>query len=58
MNLRQFRILLVLLNIVLAQAGEDYYKILGLKKTASDEEIRKAFKKLSIKYHPDKYKGN
>ena len=50
--------ILLLLLVVLGQAGEDYYKILGLKRNASDEEIRKAFKKLSIKYHPDKNKGN
>jgi DnaJ-class molecular chaperone len=39
-------------------AAADYYKILGLKKTASEAEIKKAFKKLSLKYHPDKNKGN
>src|SRR4029077_12918235 len=34
-------------------AKQDYYKILGVSKTASAEEIRKAHKKLSKKYHPD-----
>ncbi len=33
---------------------KDYYEILGLKKGASDKEIRKAFKKLAVQYHPDK----
>lgn len=32
---------------------KDYYGILGIKKTASDDEIRKAFRKLARKYHPD-----
>src|SRR5437899_1222506 len=32
---------------------KDYYGVLGVKKTASSEEIRKAFRKLARKYHPD-----
>jgi curved DNA-binding protein len=31
----------------------DYYKVLGLNKTASDEDIKKAYRKLARKYHPD-----
>lgn len=38
--------------------SEDYYKILGLEKGASDSEIKKKYRKLAMKYHPDKTKGN
>ena len=32
----------------------DYYKILGIKKDASDQEIKSIFRRLAHKYHPDK----
>lgn len=37
--------------------NKDYYKILGVDRNASDQEIRKAFLKLSKKYHPDMQSG-
>ncbi|HEV2021833.1 MAG TPA: J domain-containing protein [Terriglobales bacterium] len=42
----------------MATATKDYYGTLGVKKSASTEEIRKAFKKLARKYHPDLNPGN
>ena len=39
-------------------AQQDYYEILGLKKGATADEIKKAFRKLAVKYHPDKNPGD
>ncbi|HKO58628.1 MAG TPA: DnaJ domain-containing protein, partial [Thermoanaerobaculia bacterium] len=39
-------------------ADRSYYDILGVKKDAKDDEIKKAYRALAKKYHPDKNKGN
>ena len=57
-SLRTFISFLVLC-IGLAYAAErDFYKILGIKRNANAAQIKKAYRKLTMKYHPDKNQGD
>jgi len=46
------------INEIQKSKQKDYYKVLGVAKNASDDDIKKAFRKLSIKWHPDKHQDD
>ena len=39
-------------------AKEDYYQLLGVSRNASDDDIKKSFRRLAMKYHPDRNRDN
>jgi DnaJ family protein B protein 11 len=51
-------IIVVLLTLIVADDNRDFYKILDIKRSATEREIKKAFKAKSLKYHPDKNKDD
>ena len=56
MKIIKFILITIILTEFLINAilQDDPYKILGVGRNSNDKTIKKAFKKLSIKYHPDK----
>ena len=52
-----YLLFLSLISLALAQ-DRDFYKILGIPRSANDKQIKKAFKQMSLKYHPDKNPGD
>lgn len=50
-------LILSLLCLVLAAGGRDFYKILGIPRRADDAAIKKGYRKMAMKYHPDKVRS-
>lgn len=55
-NNKAARVLLQLFALVCVAMAADFYKILGLSRRATHKEIKKAYRQMSLKYHPDKNK--
>lgn len=57
--LTQFLFTLLLLNVGITKihAAEDFYKLLGISRSATQKEIKKAYRSKSLEFHPDKNKS-
>jgi DnaJ-related protein SCJ1 len=55
-----FRSLLYLATflLLLVEAGKDYYRILGVTRSSTKDQLKRAYKKKSVQYHPDKNPGD
>jgi len=54
----RFSVAGLLFGVLHTTRGADYYRLLGITEFADAEEIRKAYRQASLKYHPDKYSGD
>ena len=54
MKIRNLVLLLTLCLLKIASAEENLYELLGVTENATSDQLKKAFRKLSIKYHPDR----
>jgi preprotein translocase subunit Sec63 len=58
LNTCRYLALLAIFSLLTTFAsGQNFYELLGIGKEANEQDIKKAFRKLSLKYHPDKNPG-
>ncbi|KAF4715674.1 DnaJ sub B member 9, partial [Perkinsus olseni] len=59
MFLLRYSFLLLYVGLIgLVECGKDYYKILGIPRSASESQIKAAYRKAALKWHPDKNTDN